>query len=201
MAFISRELRWFWPGGPNAALEAAFAALPGPMRTEPVREDRYLLIAGRGDLNLKLRQGLLQLKWRGQTTGEQALWHKIDWQFSADALQAGPAVTLRKERRQRFWCCQDERIVPLKSLPETGAAAVAVELTRLVDSLGKAATLGLEVPESPAAPIQLKHAWHRLRVAGLPPSTARRLDYADWLLERHAASAAAPPPSTEKHRK
>lgn len=202
MAFVSRELRWFWPGAPNAALEAAFAALPGPVRAEPVREDCYLLIAGRDDLNLKLRQGLLQLKWRGQQAGEQAIWHKIDWQFAAEALQAGPGVTLRKQRRQRFWRCQGDRIVPLASLPQSGEAAVAIELTRLGDGLGEAATLGLEVPESPAAPTQLKRALEWLRAAGLPPPAARRLDYAGWLLERHAASpAASSPPSTQEHRK
>ncbi|HJO35199.1 MAG: hypothetical protein SV108_01820 [Pseudomonadota bacterium] len=197
MPFVSRELRWFWPGAPSAAHEAAFAALPGPVSAEPVREDCYLLIAGREDLNLKLRQGLLQLKWRSQQGGEQAVWHKIDWQFTAEALQAGPGITLRKCRRQRFWHCQDGHIEPLASLPQRGPAAVAVELTRLADGLGEAATLGLEVPESPAAPTQLKCALDRLLAAGLPPPAARRLDYAGWLLARHGATS---PPTTQEQR-
>jgi len=67
---ITAEMRWFHPGQIPADIRGWFESdCPGKLETPPPREDLYLCVPGCEFLNLKHRQGRLELKWRREDLG------------------------------------------------------------------------------------------------------------------------------------
>ncbi len=90
------ELRWFLPGTPPTAINNWFEYnCPGEVVTwENTRDDWYLLPQSPCDyLNLKLRQGRLEIKWRNAEHGI----------FNCQNLGQGKAESWLK------WICADQQ--------------------------------------------------------------------------------------------
>ena len=126
------EVRWFEPGMPPAAVERWFSVdCPGELLGPPEeREDLYLYPPEIEALNIKLRQGNLELKWRQaelgtrkfcptKGTGENAIcwegkiekwlkWIEPDSMpqnlLSPEVVKGKPWLAVKKVRRQRLYC-------------------------------------------------------------------------------------------------
>lgn len=110
---VTLEIRWFYLGTPPPEAEHWFnSSCPGELLGPPEeREDLYLHAPQCEYLNLKLRQGRLELKWRLEALGE--------WTFDR--------LTGRGERWQK-WICEDSSQQNL--LPKGGAGWIAVKKVR-----------------------------------------------------------------------
>ena len=114
------ELRWFSQGTPPTEVEHWFSVdCPGELQGSPEeREDLYLHTPDSDYLNIKLRQGSLEVKWRKAELGirrfepywegkvEQWLkWSCVDPTqqsiIPADVIGKGPWVSVKKRRCQR----------------------------------------------------------------------------------------------------
>ncbi len=123
---VTLELRWFFEGQPPVDVKDWFAELPGNSIKQEERTDLYLVVSGREDLGLKLREGRLELKTRrstalflmGSVRGNQEIWHGDKWDFSerngavvVTAFTAGdlkgPRHTVDKTRKQRKYDASD----------------------------------------------------------------------------------------------
>ena len=62
--YPTAEVRWFQPGQVPQPVEAWFRQREPASRAEPVRVDRYLQPPGGGGLNVKFREGRLEIKRR-----------------------------------------------------------------------------------------------------------------------------------------
>lgn len=119
---ITLELRWFSHGTPPAAVEHWFSAdCPGELQGLPEeREDLYLHTPECDYLNIKLRQGSLEVKWRKAELGirrfdphwEGKVEHWLKWSckdptqqsiMPADVIGKGPWLGVKKKRSQRFY--------------------------------------------------------------------------------------------------
>jgi hypothetical protein len=116
------ELRWFSHGTPPTEVEYWFSSdCPGkPLRSPEEREDLYLYTPGCDYLNIKLRQGSLEVKWRKTELGILQLgdcWEgKVEkWLkwicedpaqqsiIPADVVGKGPWIAVKKKRSQRLY--------------------------------------------------------------------------------------------------
>ena len=114
------ELRWFSHGTPSLEVEQWFSAnCPGELLGLPEeREDLYLCTPECEYLNIKLRQGSLEVKWRKSELGILRFgncWEgKVEqWQkwicedptaqsiIPAEVVGKGPWVGVKKKRSQR----------------------------------------------------------------------------------------------------
>lgn len=114
------ELRWFSHGTPSLEVEQWFSAnCPGKLLGLPEeREDLYLYTPGCEYLNIKLRQGSLEVKWRKSELGilrfgncwegKVEQWRKWICEdpteqsiLPAEVVGKGPWVAVRKRRSQR----------------------------------------------------------------------------------------------------
>lgn len=191
---LTLEVRWFESGKIPQGIEQWFlATCPGELSspTQEVREDQYFYTPGCESLNLKLRQGKLELKWR-QTElenssfgvnkswqGRVERWLKWSYQESIPStfIQAlgkadQPVLTVKKKRSQ--W----------------NYNGVACELTQLQFSEDQFWwSLGFEMEETPT---QGKTYFEDMvnQVVETYPETAFNLDhshaYPSWLLEQVA---------------
>lgn len=116
--FPTVEVRWFYPGRVPAGVSAWFRRCVGQFEEPAPRTDYYLCLAGGDVLGVKLREGRIEIKGRGQQFGVVRFHDRVagllerwrKWTFMlADAesalarVQAStPAwIGVRKERRLR----------------------------------------------------------------------------------------------------
>lgn len=116
------ELRWFSHGTPPIEVEHWFSAdCSGKLQwSSQEREDLYLYTPQCDYLNIKLRQGRLEVKWRKAELGIRRfspLWEgKVEqwlkWSCQdptqqsfvpADVVGKGPWIAVKKRRRQRLY--------------------------------------------------------------------------------------------------
>jgi len=152
------ELRWFNPGTPPVEVENWFStACPGELLGTPAerpedRKDWYLYVPNCEYLNVKLREGNLELKWRKTQLGvwrfdngwegkvEQWLkWTGKDLEqqnfIPVDVAAQQPWVGVRKTRKQRLY------------------QGISCELTQLSLSQDTWWTFAFEMPCDQATPI------------------------------------------------
>ena len=105
------EVRWFSSGEAPLEVKKWFENGLGELSQPETREDRYLKLP-RDYLNLKLRQGNLELKWRQQELGCQTWGDRLEgkverWQkwtcpkILAKLIPQAEWITVQKRRSQR----------------------------------------------------------------------------------------------------
>lgn len=183
MRFDSREVRWFFSGAPPDEVVSWFRTVrPWPVESGPgsmewprePRDDVYLVLRGRGDLGIKLRDEpapdgpgpLIEFKGRttepGPTTtvrdrrggpvdGRVEDW--VKWSFTREQLPAGIPALFHGSAAQRV---RKRRLLRLVRLEAGGEAvevsteteepyrSLAFELTRVECAGREFWTLGLE---------------------------------------------------------
>ena len=122
---ITLELRWFCRGTPPIEVEHWFSAdcLGQLQESVEEREDLYLYTPECDYLNIKLRQGNLEVKWRKAELGirrfnpswEGKVEQWLKWScedptkqsiIAADLIGKRPWVAVKKRRRQRRFAVQ-----------------------------------------------------------------------------------------------
>ena len=95
------EPRWFFDGDvPEDVRQWFDGALPGPSVEPARRSDFYLIVPGRDDLGLKLREQKLELTWRNRSRpfvsdrvnarGTSELWGEVELvRRSRDGCRSG----------------------------------------------------------------------------------------------------------------
>ena len=111
------EVRWFRAGPIPEAVLTWFKRHEPPPQAETARVDQYLKPSGGGGLNVKLREGHLEIK-RRLVAGRQV-------QFTSDA-----AGLVERWRKWSFAC--GERVGPQPDRAPTTSDWVAVEKVRLL---------------------------------------------------------------------
>jgi hypothetical protein len=147
----SLEIRWFYQGKLPEAVKTWFETeLPGEILGTPdEREDVYLYTKPVCDyLNIKLRQGRLEVKWRKaelgilrigeRSQGNPEKW--VKWMCedpSADSitpiavLGKGPWLSVQKRRSQRFYQVTVNTSMTLVPITQVMPNSCAVEVTQL----------------------------------------------------------------------
>jgi hypothetical protein len=127
------EVRWFYQGQIPARVVAWFGNGPGAIDHQPPRVDEYLLIQETDSVNVKLREGRIEIKQRygdavhrvfaGGSVGEIEFWRKwgfgIDKKNSNGNLDENEAAWLavRKDRMARTYELRpDGAVLPLADL-------------------------------------------------------------------------------------
>ena len=168
-SLITLEVRWFCSGTPPLAVERWFNSCSGEsLRASAERIDLYLYAPQCEYLNLKLRQGKLELKWRLEALG--------DWQF-AD-------LTGKLERWQK-WSCEDSR----QMLPP-GAEAGWIEVKKVRSQRQDQGVVG----ELTQLAVQERH-WWSLAFEG--DGSAYRIDGFQKVLSRWLQSYPEPKLTTD----
>jgi hypothetical protein len=128
--FTTAEVRWFYPGEVPEEVAAWFADGAGPVEQQLPRVDEYLLIRETDTVNIKFREGRIEIKQRygdvvqqefaDGSSGAIELWRK--WGFGVDKknsngnlVETGDVwLAVRKDRRVRAYTLQvDGKIAPL----------------------------------------------------------------------------------------
>lgn len=143
------ELRWFDRGTlPEAMIDWFKSADLGDQLGEPEeRQDLYLYSVGCEGLNIKLRQGKLEIKWRqaeltqlsfsDQLEGKAEKWIKWSWEDSTaqnqipKELVGNPWVNVTKVRSQRLYQVLPDQSVTAVPITESIDSGCTVELTQL----------------------------------------------------------------------
>ena len=200
---VTLELRWFFEGAiPDDVRRWFDAVLPGPTVEPARRSDFYLIVPGRDDINLKLRERRLELKWRSRSApfvsdrvtarGTTELWEKWSWSYAREAdVEAGfadgvrgPRVDVGKVRWQRnYEVNRSGELHPMAS-QDPADRSLAIEVTELAVRGQQAWTLAFDAI-GPAPDAILAHAVERLLEA-VPkaPRLAnnRSFGYPRWLM-------------------
>lgn len=150
--YPTAEVRWFLPGPVPPAVEAWFRRGPRDVEQQPRRTDHYLHLPGSEGLNIKLREGLIEVKQRvGETaltplhervTGIVERWRK--WSFDLaqpdgarrHVVPASPWIAVQKRRRLRTYQVKIPEDVVAPSTTEPPTQGCEVELTQ-IDALGQ----------------------------------------------------------------
>lgn len=146
--YPTAEVRWFYTGPIPPETEAWFQQGAGDVTREPPRTDRYLRLPNTDGLNVKLREGRLEVKQRvGQATlvpfhdrvaGSVEQWRK--WSFELVEPASAPSsiastdpswIAVRKERRLRTYQAKDGEVVVARGAPDSPAEGCELELTRI----------------------------------------------------------------------
>lgn len=142
--YPTAEVRWFIRGTIPPDVDAWFRRGPGKVHEEPVRTDRYLQLPGSEGLNVKMREGLIEIKQRvgpvdvvrfhDRVSGLVEQWRK--WRFQLAAPDAARSETdapswiaVRKARRLRTYRVTGEKEVVVLSDTETPVSGCELELT------------------------------------------------------------------------
>jgi hypothetical protein len=162
-SLVTLELRWFFDGELPATVQQWFdTALPGPAVEPAPRSDFYLIVAGRDDTGLKLREQKLELKIRSRSTpfvgdrvrarGRVELWEKWSWSYArpadveigfAEGVR-GPRVDVDKVRWQRKYDASPSGTLRPVPAEESVERAALIEITRLRVLDRPAWTLGFD---------------------------------------------------------
>ena len=162
--FISAEIRWFYSGKKPLSVQEWFQdeCLGNNLTGPDTREDVYLCLPECEFINLKHREGRLELKWRKKEVGVLSLpqqgegmiqkWIKwpcddptVESMIPPDVTFRDNWVCVRKERSQRFYQLKnDDSVVPIseENIVEQGGS---VELTQLTVQNQDWWSLGFEV--------------------------------------------------------
>jgi len=142
--YPTAEVRWFIRGTIPPEVDAWFRRGPGRVNKEPVRTDRYLQLRGSEGLNVKMREGLIEIKQRvgpvdvvrfhERVRGLVEQWRK--WRFQLAGPDAARSetdafswVAVRKDRRLRTYRVTGEKEVVVLSDAEVPASGCELELT------------------------------------------------------------------------
>lgn len=188
------EVRWFYEGEPSAPAVAWFRDVAGGDVLAAERSDLYLL-TGRGDVNVKHREGRLEVK-RRPAGGRKVLlgegvegiverWDKWIQPGPDSRLDEGGAgmMAIRKARRLITLDVNGEvaRIRP-GQVPERSCN---VELTRIgvLNRVWWSICLESAGPEPELEQLLLRAARHAFSLSSVPDLDARHsAAYSDWLL-------------------
>ena len=192
------EVRWFYKGDIPQVAKDWFMAL-GPKK-EDRREDVYLHPLHPA-LNVKLREGEVQVKRRGAGGGQirfgpgvvgyMERWHRWSFPVSGDALDPGnydaPSGMWRRVAKERYRRVFDlaEQAALVAEAPDEGAAHTEAELTRLTLDRRHWWTFCVEAEGDADALLRmLRPMGRRLFASGSPPvlEAHRSYGYAEWLL-------------------
>jgi hypothetical protein len=144
--YPTTEVRWFYCGALPTSVERWFERGRGDAKLELPRVDHYLRPRGSDGLNIKVREGRLEIKQRVREGTETqfsenvvgAVEHWQKWGFDlvgteADSLGPIPSpawVAVRKERSIRTYAL-DGRPAPAPPDPVDATVACEWELTRV----------------------------------------------------------------------
>ena len=199
--YPTAEVRWFFRGPVPPDVAAWFERGTESIRHEPPREDRYLRLCDTDDLNIKLREGRLEIKQRvgetetvqfhPQVSGVVEQWNKHgfvpaeeDDDTAAFAHAGRGWVAVDKDRSVRTFRVAEDSTVVVPTTTETPQRGCGMELTT-VRALGRLWwTLALEAFGRPSSlhSSLLLTAQH-VFASGEPPSLPnhRSYGYAAWL--------------------
>lgn len=195
---LTLEVRWFYEGDVPRVVNDWFATL------EPKKEDRREDVYVRpphAALNVKLREGEVQVKRRGAggglirfrpgVVGCMERWHKWSFPVGQDVLKLGnydapPGMWRRvvKERYRRVFDLAEQASLVAEA-PGEGAAHTEVELTHVTLGSRPWWTLCIEAEGDAEALLRtLRPMGHHLFAHGSPPTLEahRSYGYAEWLL-------------------
>lgn len=139
--FPSAEVRWFLPGSPPETALRWYAAVAGAPGWEE-RTDRYVRPSSPADLNVKWREGHLEVKRRVASGAPESLgpaatapverWRKWRFPLADPALHdpQGDWVAVAKRRQVRLFAAGDDGVRALGER-ETAPLVCAVELALL----------------------------------------------------------------------
>lgn len=200
---VFSELRWFFDGPIPSQVEEWFSKLDGTPPRPKSRDDVYLIVTGRDDFGVKLREGNLELKWRtgsepfkGQgreEIGFKELWDKRGWKYSNEELVdagfeapdlAGPRVKVHKMRRQRKYEVDQSGAFGPVSIVDQPDRACVIELTGLKRNGEPAWTLGFDaIGTADEVDKILAQGVERLLAAYTGPAltSERSFGYPKWL--------------------
>lgn len=201
------EVRWFYDGPPPASVRDWIAAFDPDEPSE--REDLYL-ISDDPSLNVKLREGKVQLKRRSgarplvafadAVRGYREFWQKWSFPLTDDAPNlftddpSGLWLPVTKTRRQRTFTPDAQRAL-LDTLDEPDPAEASVELTRVTHSDHVAWTVCMEAEgRAEALAGTLRQMGRYVFGQGTPPELApeHSTGYVGWLERVHDDLPAAP---------
>jgi hypothetical protein len=165
---IAMEARWFFDGQAPVEVQGWFNGLPGDLAKTESRPDHYLVIPGRDDLGLKIREGGLELKWRarsdpfahGETSGTREVWNKERWDFkmggNEDLIEASSSEsltdasrTVSKQRSQRKYHPDEGNELEPVNMDKRLDEACIVELTAIEIDGNHGWTIAIEAIGSP----------------------------------------------------
>ncbi len=147
----SLEMRWFYRGTPTTEVEQWFYEdFPGePPLTPDNREDVYLITTPMSEyLNIKLREGRLEVKWRSWELGVLSFdsryagnvenwvkWMCEDPSVNSITLERVVGekqwLAIAKSRYQRLYKIPNSKSLTLVPITQPKEASCAVELTKL----------------------------------------------------------------------
>jgi hypothetical protein len=147
------EVRWFYHGPIPPPVEAWFERRPGNVERQPSRVDHYLRLSDSDELNIKLRQGRIEVKQRTapprvtqfhkHVAGALEAWRK--WSFELAGRAEGRSrslspssawIAVRKARRLRTYQVTGGLDLAAQPTPETPDRGCELELTQ-VDVMGQ----------------------------------------------------------------
>jgi hypothetical protein len=168
------------------------------MAAPPPRTDRYLVLRGRDDLGIKLREGRLEIKGRTaelgsrrfgrHAVGEVETWCK--WSLAPEealaatrVLDADPelGVPIRKDRALRRFVTTE---VGIREAPLATLEGCQVEVTSLEAPFGVWWTIALEALSGPAPGLEPLVAIAEYVLGDFPDTLGERdsRSYPGWLL-------------------
>lgn len=150
------EVRWFFPQ-PDPVIETFFQSQGKPLSSAATRTDRYLVIPGKEDISIKLREGKMEIKKRTGTPlavhfHPQCAGYLEDWEKSAFRLMeekmpgnaTGYWLPVKKERTGITWSKNEQGEWATHDIKNRPAAGCQAEYTRLTINGGISYTFGLE---------------------------------------------------------
>ncbi len=199
--YATAEVRWFYRGPIPAQVGTWFERGAGSVEREPPRTDRYLWLPDSDRLNIKLREGRIEIKRRvgeaketafcEQMTGMVEEWRKWSFELVRRDAPRSPAtspssdwIAVRKERRLRTYQVKDGQTVVSQARREPPAQGCELELTQVHISDQTWWTLAFEAfgDESTLRDTLLLVAGHVLSAGEPTPLSARDSHgYAAWL--------------------
>lgn len=199
--YPTAEVRWFYPGPIPPEVARWFAVRAGTPDQEPPRTDHYLRVPTSQGLNLKLREGRIEVKLRvgepevarlhQRVTGVVERWRKWSFELAEPGGESSPMhlpgsswIPVRKDRRLRTHQVTEEGTV-LNRTPQGLTQGCETELTGVVAQGQVWWTLAFEAfgEEASLRDNLLLVAAHVLGASEPPRLEAHRSQgYAAWLV-------------------
>lgn len=200
------EVRWFYDGPPPNAVVDWFMGFDP--ETQPEREDLYL-ISDDPSLNVKLREGNIQLKRRSgdrsviafheQVEGYRESWQKWSFPLSDEAPNlwaddpSGLWLPVEKSRYQREYGPDEQRRL-LATRDEEQPATALIELTAIAFGSHEAWTICMEAEgDAETLPGTLRQMGRYIFEQATPPILipSRSFGYVRWLEHVHQKAGLA----------
>jgi len=201
--YPTAEVRWFFPGPITPEVARWFEQRAGTQNEEPVRTDRYLRIPTSEGLNLKLREGRIEVKLRvgepevarfhSRVTGVVERWRKWSFELAEPGGESSPGhlpasswIPVRKDRQLCTYQVTEDGNVLSRTPPQGLAKGCELELTEVVAQGQVWWTVAFEAfgQEASLRDNLLLVAAHVLSTSEPPRLQAHRSQgYAAWLVE------------------